>query len=105
MKPRPLITPKDGRGDLFGPAPRKRRGAPVTDFNFHSGAFGGSSGRFVHYPAQSFWSITRDYLKDEARQDFWSEAALFAFITVTAALPLINNVQVLIEFVRAISSH
>jgi hypothetical protein len=34
-----------------------------------------------------------------------SEAMLFAFISVTTALPLINNVQALIEFVRAISSH
>jgi hypothetical protein len=44
-------------------------------------------------------------LKDEARQDFWSEAMFFAFISVTAALSLINNVHALIEFVRAISSH
>jgi hypothetical protein len=46
-----------------------------------------------------------DYLKDEARHDFQSEAMLFAVITITAALPLINNMHVLIEFVRAIISH
>jgi hypothetical protein len=44
-------------------------------------------------------------LKDEARHDFWSEAALFAVIAVTAALPLMNNLHALIEFVRAITSH
>jgi hypothetical protein len=59
----------------------------------------------VHSPARSFWKIAGDYLKDEARHDFQSEAILFAFISVTAALPLINNVHALIEFVRAITSH
>jgi hypothetical protein len=59
----------------------------------------------VHNSARSFWNIAGDYLKDEARRDFQSEAILFAFISVTAALPLINNVHALIEFVRAISSH
>jgi hypothetical protein len=56
-------------------------------------------------PAQSFWSIAGNYLKDEARHDFQTEAILFAFITVTAALPLMNNLHVLIQFVRAITSH
>jgi hypothetical protein len=83
----------------------KYRRSPITDYSYHSATFGGSSGRFARYPAQSFWSITGDYLKDEARQDFWSEAMFFAFISVTAALSLINNVHALIEFVRAISSH
>jgi hypothetical protein len=54
---------------------------------------------------RSFWTIGGDYFKREARYDFRSEAALFAIITVTAALPLINNLHALIEFVRAISSH
>jgi hypothetical protein len=41
----------------------------------------------------------------EARHDFWSEATFFAFISITAALPLMNNLHALIEFVRAISPH
>jgi hypothetical protein len=44
-------------------------------------------------------------LKDEARHDFQSEGMLFAVIAITAALPLMNNVHALIEFVRAITSH
>ena len=56
-------------------------------------------------PVQSLWNIADDYLKDEARHDFYSEATLFAFISITAALPLINNLHALIEFLRAISSH
>ena len=56
-------------------------------------------------PVRSLWNIAGDYLKDEARHDFYSEATLFAFISITAALPLINNLHALIEFLRAISSH
>jgi hypothetical protein len=44
-------------------------------------------------------------LKDEARHDFQSEGMLVAVIAITAALPLMNNVHALIEFVRAITSH
>jgi hypothetical protein len=54
--------------------------------------------------APSFRNIAADYFKREARHDFWSEAALFALITITTALPLINNAHALIEFVRAITS-
>jgi hypothetical protein len=77
----------------------------MTDYCYQSAAFGGSNGRFVRNPPRSFWNIAGDYLKDEARHDFQSEGTLFAIITITAALPLINNMHALIEFVRAITSH
>jgi hypothetical protein len=104
MKPIRLTTPNHSRRDLFDPAARNRR-MPVTDYSYHSVGFGGFSGRYLRNPAQSFWNIAGDYLKDEARREFWSEAVLFALITITAALPLINNLHALIEFVRAITSH
>jgi hypothetical protein len=105
MKPTPLTTSKGRRRDLFDRAARKPRRSPITDYNYHSVALGGSSGRYTCYPPRSFWKIAGDYLKDEARHDFQSEGMLFAVITITAALPLINNVHALIEFVRAITSH
>jgi hypothetical protein len=83
---------------------RKYRRPPLTDYGYQSAAFGESSGRFVHHPARSFWNIANDYLKDEARHDFQSEAVLFALIIITAALSLINNLHALIEFVRAITA-
>jgi hypothetical protein len=105
MKPIPLTTSQDGRRHPFDHAARKFRRSPITDYNYHSVAFGGSSGRYTRYPPQSFWKIAGDYLKDEARHDFQSEGMLFAVISITAALPLINNAHALIEFVRAITSH
>jgi O-acetyl-ADP-ribose deacetylase (regulator of RNase III) len=105
MKPTPLTTSQDRRRHPFDHAARKSRRSPITDYNYHSVAFGGFSGRYTRYPPQSFWKIAGDYLKDEARHDFQSEGMLFAVISITAALPLINNVHALIEFVRAITSH
>jgi hypothetical protein len=105
MKPTPVITYRDRRRDSFDRAVDKCDWSQITDYCYQSAPYGESSGRFVHNPARSFWNIAGDYLKDEARHDFQSEAILFAFISVTAALPLINNVHALIEFVRAITSH
>jgi hypothetical protein len=104
MKPIPLTTPNRSRRDSVDPTERKCRRIPITDYSYQSVAFGGFSGRYTRNPAQSFWNIADNYLKDEARHDFWSEATLFAFITVTAALPLMNNLHALIEFMRAITS-
>ena len=104
MKPIPLTTSKNRRRDSFDRTAGKYVRSPITDYSYQSTAFAESSGHFAHYSARSFWNIAGDYLKDEARHDFQSEAILFAFICVTAALPLMNNLHVLIEFVRAITS-
>jgi hypothetical protein len=106
MKPMPLTTSNDRRRNLLDRAVGKRRCSPIiTDYSYHSGFFGESSAHYMPVRVRSFWNISGDYLKDEARHDFWSEATLFSFITITAALPLINNVRALIEFVRAITPH
>ena len=104
MKPTCLTTSKDRRRDPFDRAKRKSHRSPTTEYNYHSVAFGGSSGRYTRNPPRSFWKIAGDYLKDEARHDFQSEGTLFAIIAISAALSLINNVHALIEFVRAITS-
>ena len=101
----PLTTFNDSSPDSFNPAACKRNRVPMTDYSYQAVALGGSSGRYSRYPSRSFWKIADGYLKDEARHDFQSEGMLFAVITITAALPLINNVHALIEFVRAITSN
>jgi hypothetical protein len=104
MKPIPLATSNDRRSDSFNRALGKCRRQPFMDYSYHSGAFDLASANYLPVHARSFWKITGDYFKREARHDFRSEAALFAIITVTAALPLIDNLRALIEFVRAITS-
>lgn len=105
MKPIALTIPKSTHPDAFDRVMPYDRPAPITDYNYRSIIFEGSSARYVHNPPRSFWKIAGDYFKNEARRDFRSEAALFALFTIAASLPLINNMHALIEFLRAISSH
>jgi hypothetical protein len=105
MKPTfPTIISPRRRESFHGGKCRSRR-SPVTDYNYHSVAFEGSSAPYVRARARSFWNITGDYYKSEARQDFWDEASLWAVLALTAFLPLISNAHGLMEFVRAISSY
>ena len=105
MKPIASTIPNSNDRDACDRVMPYDRPAPITDYNYHSITLEGSSARYVRNPPRSFWKIAGDYFKNEARGDFRSEAALFAIITITASLPLINNMHALIEFLRAISSH
>ena len=105
MKPTfPILIHFRRRESFDGDNCRSRR-FPVTDYNYHSVAFEESSGRYVHARVRSFWNITGNYYKSEARQDFWGEASLWAVLALTAFLPLISNAHAVMEFVRAISSY
>jgi hypothetical protein len=103
MKPIPVTTYDYRQRDSYDCAVGKCRRPPITDYSYHSGAFEDSSAHYTPVQVRSFWNIAGDYFKREARYDFRSEAALFAIITITAALALINNLRALIEFVRAIT--
>ena len=77
MKPTPLT-------------PRGNRCLPLTDYNYRPVALDSFNTNYVRGSARSFWNITGDYLKKEARHAFWGEASLFAVMAVTALLPLIS---------------
>jgi len=102
MKPTPLTTCNASRRNSFDHT-MPRRPSPITDYNYHSVAFEESRTHHVRNPARSFWNITGDYFKSEARQDFLGEAALWAVFLLTAFLPLISNAHAVMEFLRAIS--
>ena len=68
--------------------------ATLAEFN-HCCANGGAN-------ARSFRKISDNYFKHEAPHNFVGEAALFALIVMTAAIPIMNNVSALGHFVRAI---
>jgi hypothetical protein len=105
MKPTFQTIIRSHRCESFDDGKCRSRHSPVTDYNYHSVAFEGSSARYVRPRARSFWNITGDYYKSEARQDFWGEASLWAVLALTAFLPLIGNAHAVMEFVRAISSY
>jgi hypothetical protein len=104
MKP---IIPIDGtlRRGSFDGITRGSHHSPITHCNYHSATLESASANGARASARSFWHITGDYFKNEARPDFLGEAALFVVIIITALLPLMNNTHALVEFVRAISSY
>jgi hypothetical protein len=77
---------------------------PITDYNYQSVALGGSSGRCVHLAKPSFRSISGDYFKNEAPQDFLGEALFFLAIVLTTAVPLTTGAYVLAHFIAAIGA-
>ena len=105
MKPTFSTIIRSHRQESFDSGKCGSRRLPVTDYNYHSVAFEGSSTPFTRTRPRSFWNITGDYYKSEARQDFWGEASLWAVLAVTAFLPLISNAHAVMEFVRAIGSY
>jgi hypothetical protein len=82
----------------------KRPRAPLTDYKYHSVAIEEAGARYAGKRARSFWNITDDYFKNEARYDFWGETSLWAVLTITAFLPLISNARAVMEFMRAIGN-
>jgi hypothetical protein len=105
MKPTILTTCKASHRDPFDPAIRSRHGSPLANYNHHSVTFESFSANCGRTSVRSFWNITGDYLKNEARHDFLGEAALFAVVVLTAFLPLISNAHALMGFVRAIGNY
>ena len=104
MKPILMTTCDSGRRDSFD-HPMCQHRSPITNYSYHSSALGGSSANYVRGSARSFWNITGDYFKNEARRDFLGEVALWAVLVLTAFLPLISNAHAVMEFVRAISNY
>jgi len=104
MKPTILTTCKASRRDSFDPAMGSRYGSPISNHNYHSVTFEGLRANCGRASVRSFWNITGDYIKNEARQDFLGEAALFAVVVITAFLPLISNAHALMGFLRALGN-
>ena len=76
---------------------------PKTDYNYHNISLAGcGAGRGATFRAPSFRDISRDYLNREARNNFLTEAALFAMIVITAALPLLNSAHAMAGLVRSL---
>ena len=105
MKPTILTTCNASRRDSFGPAMRSRHMSLIANYNYHAVTFESFRANCGRTSVRSFWNITGDYLKNEARHDFLGEVALFAVVVITAFLPLISNAHALMEFVRAIGNY
>ncbi|MFL6539650.1 MAG: hypothetical protein ACJ8HU_02715 [Chthoniobacterales bacterium] len=96
MKPMPQTETTNCRESVTA-----RSGArfPMTDCQYMAGRlgnhFGGGEGK--RHP--SIRGISEEYFENEARNHFASEAAIFALIAVTSAVPVIEGVRGLVHFV------
>jgi len=82
---------------------RSARRFPITDCDYQAPPYiDRSGGHCANVPAASFRSISRDYFRNEARYTFASEAALFALITMTAAVAMASGAVAAIDFLRAL---
>jgi len=95
MKPTfPINETRTGR------APSARIALPKTDQNFRADSLADFSGRCHGSPAPSFRRISNDYFNNEARGHFLSEAAMFALMVVTAAVPVIQGARGAVHLLR-----
>ena len=101
MKPTIQFNEKSRR-DSRERGSRGRSALPITDRNYHTASISNMSGRCFGSCRPSFRSISQDYFKKEARQSYVGEAALFCVIVLTAALPLFNSAQALMQLVRSV---
>ena len=102
MKPTIQFNEKSRR-DSSERGSRGRSALPMTDCNYHTASISNMGSRCFGSRRSSFRSISQDYFKNEARQNYVGEAALFCVIALTAALPLFHSAQALIELVRSVA--
>jgi hypothetical protein len=95
LKMKPIFLINDSRRE-------SARKFPVVDFNYHSIALGGYSGRCAKTVEPSFHSLSRDYFNTEARHYFLAEAIVFAGFMATVAFPILNGARAMIELVRVV---
>ena len=74
---------------------------PLIDYHYHTATLGRVSGCCVKAP-KSFHDISRDYFDIEANHDFLSEAAVFATLIVTVAVPIVAVASAVLQLCRVL---
>ena len=75
---------------------------PKIDCNYRTVALPTFRGGCVRPKFSSFRDISADYFHNEARNEFCLEAVAFVAIAITAAIPILNNMHALADFLRVI---
>lgn len=100
MKPTIQFNEKSRR-DFSDRDSRQGSALPQTDYSYQGDSVANMGGRCFGSRRPSFRSISQDYFKNEARHSFAGEAALFAVIVMTAAVPILNSASALLHLVRS----
>jgi hypothetical protein len=80
----------------------QRNGAtfPFVDSNYHVVTLPNYRGGCLRAKSLSFRNISGEYFRHEARNEFCVEALAFLAMVVTAAVPILNNMHALADFLR-----
>jgi hypothetical protein len=99
MKPTFQINHSSGQRDAFAPCGRGFA-SPKIEYFFQppSPEFSGHRSG----DSASFRSISQDYFAREARSHFKSEVLFFGLIVVAAAIPVIEGIRGLAQFVYGV---
>ncbi|PYK60606.1 MAG: hypothetical protein DME43_04725 [Verrucomicrobia bacterium] len=98
------MKPTAEQNNLGKPAEIARKNAfPSIDCNYQTVALPSYRGGCLRPGFSSFRNISGEYFRKEARNEFRLEAVAFVAIVITAAIPILNNMHALADFLRAIS--
>jgi hypothetical protein len=75
---------------------------PFVDSNYHAVALPNYRGGCLRAKPLSFRNISAEYFRHEARNEFCVEALAFFAMVLTAAIPILNNMHALADFLRVI---
>ena len=101
------MKPTVGQNNLKKRADVAERNAgalPSIDCNYQTVALPSYRGSCLRPRFSSFRNISGEYFRNEARNEFRVEAAAFIAIIITAAIPILNNMHALADFLRVISA-
>ena len=74
---------------------------PSVDRSYQSIALEEFNGGCGTRSTSTFWRFSHDYFNGEAKQHFAGEAACFATIMITAAVPLVSGALAVMNLCRA----
>ena len=75
-----------------------------VDCNYQTVVLPSHRGACLRPRFSSFRNISGEYFRNEARNEFHIEAVAFVAIVVTAAIPILNNMHALADFLRVIGT-
>src|SRR5207302_9983135 len=82
----------------------RKNAIPSIDYNYRTVALPSYRGGCLRTRFSSFRNISGEYFRNEARNEFRIEAVAFVAIIITAAIPILNNMHALADFLRAVSN-
>jgi hypothetical protein len=82
----------------------RKNAFPSIDCNYQTVVLPSYRGGCLRSGFSSFRNISGEYFRNEARNEFRIEAVAFVAIVITAAIPILNNMHTLADFLRVISN-